>query len=369
MNILLLSPYDAPSHKRWRQGLEAELEEHSWTCLALPPRHFSWRVRGNSLTWSQDPRLKRPYDLLIATSMTDLSALRGMVPELCSIPSILYFHENQFAYPESKPQVYSLEPAVLNLYSAIAADRLVFNSQYNQDSFLLGVEQFLKKMPDQVPQGVCEQLLQKARVVPVPLEESCFIKSQKGDRLTLLWNHRWEYDKGPNRLADICKELVRRQFDFRLHLLGQNFRDHPNEITGLIRFLQEHDRLGLSGYIEDISEYRRILGESHVVISTAIHEFQGLAVLEAMAAGCIAVVPDRLAYPEFVPAEFRYRSAYPETSANTYQVEIGSAVDKIINLAGRIDKITSPDVAYLSWNSLAQKYRELIEAATSQRVP
>lgn len=363
MNILLLSPYDAPSHKRWWQGLETELVEHTWTCLALPPRHFSWRVRGNSLTWSQDPRLKRPYDLLIATSMTDLSALRGMVPELCSIPNILYFHENQFAYPENEPQAYSLEPAVLNLYSAIAADQLVFNSRYNQDSFLLGVEQFLKKMPDQVPPGVCEQLLQKARVIPVPLEASCFTRSQKAGRLTLLWNHRWEYDKGPNRLSDICKELVRRQFDFRLHLLGQNFRDHPNEITDLIRFLKDNDRLGLSGYIESNAEYQSILGESHIVLSTAIHEFQGLAILEAMAAGCIAVVPDRLAYPEFVPAEFRYRSADPETSSNAYEEEIGSAVDKIIDLAGKINEIAYPDVRHLGWNTLGKQYRELIDEA------
>ncbi|MDK1023614.1 MAG: DUF3524 domain-containing protein [Gammaproteobacteria bacterium] len=363
MNILLLSPYDAPSHKRWRQGLETELTEHTWTCLALPPRHFSWRVRGNSLTWSQDPLLKRSYDLLIATSMTDLSALRGMVPELCSMPTIVYFHENQFAYPESRLQAYSMEPAVLNLYSAMAADLVVFNSRYNRDSFLLGVEEFLHKMPDQVPSGIPEQLMQKARVIPVPLEESCFTNSQKADRLTLLWNHRWEYDKGPERLADICKELVKRKLDFRLHLLGQNFRDHPDVITNLVRFLRDNDRLGLSGYVESNAEYQGILGESHIVLSTAIHEFQGLAVLEAMAAGCLAVVPDRLAYPEYVTAEFRYRSAYPEISVHGYQLETESAVNKIIDLAGRINKITPPDVSHLSWNNLAQKYRELIDDA------
>jgi len=363
MKILLLSPYDAPSHRRWRQGLTTELEEHSWTCLVLPPRHFSWRVRGNSLTWSQDPILKQPYDLLIATSMTDLSALRGMVPELCHVPAILYFHENQFAYPENERQAYSLEPAVLNLYSAMAADLIVFNSQYNQDSFLLGVEEFLNKMPDQVPPGICQQLLEKARVVPVPLAASCFTECKKADDLTLLWNHRWEHDKGPERLAGICRELVRRKLDFRLHLVGQNFRDQPDEMEDLIQFLQEDNRLGLCGYVEDTSEYRRILGESHIVISTAIHEFQGLAILEAMAAGCIAVVPDRLAYPEYVPDKFRYRSVLPEISADGYQLEVESAADKIIDLSGRINEIPVPDVSRFSWNKLAQQYRELVNAA------
>lgn len=363
MKILLLSAYDATSHKRWRQGLVSELEEHSWTCIALPPRHFSWRVRGNSLTWSQDQRLRQPYDLLIATSMTDLSALRGMVPELCRIPNILYFHENQFAYPVSDFQAYSLEPAVLNLYSAIAADLIVFNSQYNMDTFLLGVAEFLRMMPDHVPSAISDKLSQKARVLPVPLEESCFVKHSKADRLTLLWNHRWEYDKGPERLEDICYELVRRKLDFRLHLLGQSFRDQPVEITELIRILKQNDQLGSSGFVEDSTEYRRILGESHIALSTAIHEFQGLAMLEAMAAGCIAVVPDRLAYPEFVPAEFRYYSAQSEASDSDYRMEIEMAVDKIVALAGKLDDLAPPDVNDFSWKKMAPDYRQLFQDA------
>src|SRR5690606_31607509 len=52
MRILLLSAYDADSHRRWREGLVRELPQHAWTVLALPPRHFSWRIRGNALSWA-----------------------------------------------------------------------------------------------------------------------------------------------------------------------------------------------------------------------------------------------------------------------------------------------------------------------------
>ena len=99
MKILLLSAYDAASHQRWRQELEEFFPEHQWTQLSLPPRYFSWRVRGNSVSWafSQRTLLTQAYDLVIVTSMVDLSSLRGFVPELARIPTLVYFHENQFA--------------------------------------------------------------------------------------------------------------------------------------------------------------------------------------------------------------------------------------------------------------------------------
>ncbi|MBT3565704.1 MAG: DUF3524 domain-containing protein, partial [Gammaproteobacteria bacterium] len=76
MKILLLSPYDAMSHQYWWQGLRDNLREHAFSVVTLPPRFFSWRFRGNSLSFAFDERLKDGYDLVIATSMTDLSSLR-----------------------------------------------------------------------------------------------------------------------------------------------------------------------------------------------------------------------------------------------------------------------------------------------------
>ncbi len=89
MRILLFSAYDALSHQYWRKGLVNAFPEYDWTVLTLPPRFFSWRLRGNSMTWAFSERdvLIAGYGLLICTSMTDLSALKGMVPELAKIPT------------------------------------------------------------------------------------------------------------------------------------------------------------------------------------------------------------------------------------------------------------------------------------------
>ncbi|WP_315982672.1 tRNA-queuosine alpha-mannosyltransferase domain-containing protein [Aliamphritea spongicola] len=140
MKILLLSAYDADSHRYWHQNLIRQFPEHEWTLLTLPARYFAWRIRGNSLSWAfgeQRPLLEQPYDLVIATSMTDLSALKGMVPNLASIPSVVYFHENQFAYPATDNAHKSVEPQILNIYTAACADRILFNTTYNRDSFLV----------------------------------------------------------------------------------------------------------------------------------------------------------------------------------------------------------------------------------------
>ena len=39
------------------------------------------------------------------------------------------------------------------------------------------------------------------------------------------------------------------------------------------------------------------------IVSTAHHEFFGLAVVEAAAAGCLPLLPPRLAYPELFPPD------------------------------------------------------------------
>ena len=50
--VLLLSGYDAASHKLWRERLQASLSNWQWTSLALPPRHFAWRLRSNGMQFA-----------------------------------------------------------------------------------------------------------------------------------------------------------------------------------------------------------------------------------------------------------------------------------------------------------------------------
>ncbi len=107
--------------------------------------------------------------------MVDLSTLKGLHPRLAHIPCIYYFHENQFAYPVSKHQVDSIEPKMVQLYGALAADKLLFNSAFNRDSFLEGVARLLKKFPDEIPGSVVDTLKNKSDVLPVVISSTPFL--------------------------------------------------------------------------------------------------------------------------------------------------------------------------------------------------
>ena len=48
-----------------------------------------------------------------------------------------------------------------------------------------------------------------------------------------------------------------------------------------------------------------MLSRADWVLSTASHEFFGIAVVEAMLMGCLPWLPDRLSYPELVPAQYQ----------------------------------------------------------------
>ncbi|RTE65585.1 DUF3524 domain-containing protein [Amphritea opalescens] len=355
MKILLLSAYDAASHRYWHQGLVSNLNQHQWTVLTLPPRYFSWRIRGNSLSWAMNERetLEQPYDLIIATSMTDLSALRGFVPHLASIPTLVYFHENQFAYPESGREYGNVEPKILNIYTALAADHICFNTAYNRETFLTGCRALLKKLPDQVPLGVAEQLEQRSSVLQVPLPSSAYQPHDpQSGAVRLIWNHRWEFDKGPDRLLRAVEGLCDAGVDFRLDVVGQQFRRVPPVFEELKTLLAE--RAGRWGFVESVAEYRLLLQQADIVLSTALHDYQGIAVLEGAAAGALPLVPNRLAYPELFPQECCYQSGDAESQALVSAV-IDYAAAK---LQGHPP--AAPDISGLSWEAMGKAYARLL---------
>lgn len=373
--VLLLSAYDAESHQCWRRSLEQILEADI-TTLALPARFFSWRVRGNPLTWwlSERETLARPWDAIIATSMVDIATLKGLVPSLAATPTLVYFHENQFDYPVTDRAHSSVEPKITSVYTALAADRALFNSQYNRETFLRGVRQLLRKMPDGVSGDVAGLIESKSAVLPVPIADEWFelakarrqkqvvTKSDECAPKQILWNHRWEYDKGPDLLLAIVK-LVVAQFppgSFQWHIVGQQFRQVPKAFAEIKTLLERANMLGAWGY-QAKGDYCRLLGASDIVLSTALHDFQGLSVCEAVAAGCVPALPVRVAYPERFSSSALFAVADCDIATQ--------AANAVATLERQCDEGKAEDLSALSFKQLKGQYQREMEDLVASKSP
>lgn len=365
---LLLSAYDAGSHRYWRKGLEKYLSEYDWTVIALPARFFSWRIRGNPISFlaQYSAELSADYDFIIATSMVDLATLKGITPSLASVPSLIYFHENQFEYPKTKNQTASIEPQMVNLYSAMSADTLIFNSEFNRDSFFAGVDQLMTKLPDYTVTRLSKQFAAKSSVIPVPVNDDWFEVVRLNNRkiasainkdvpIKIVWNHRWEYDKGPGRLLGFISELQARDVVFELNIVGEAFRQVPAEFNEIERRFGEN--IKTFGYVRDAQAYKALLAQCDIVLSTAIHEFQGISVMEAVSAGCLPLVPDRLSYQALIPEQYRYRS-----NINSPELESVSAVDRLFEIISAPSTTIRSDFQRYGWTILVESYSTAIKA-------
>ena len=378
--IILLSAYDAMSHKIWRGRLLEMFPEHTWTQLVLPPRHFNWRIRGNSLQWALNEKdlLNQDYDLIIATSMVDVATLKGLIPSLAATPLWLYCHENQFSYPlSSKQRNNNVEPQLVPLYSALCADAIVFNSNYNRSTFLQGTRELLKKLPDQLPPELLEKI-EKSEILPVPLEEfpsepvtSAMLERPK-QILDVVWNHRWEYDKGPELLLCLAQAILTQRLPIRLHVVGQQFRSSPAEFEKIATLLEQHAAdlsidQGSFGFVEKRERYIYLLKNCEVVLSTALHDFQGLAIQEACTLGSTPLVPDALVYPEYIDSEF----LYPFNEASGDEANCAGIL-KQLDIWQRmlakdipLPKVTLDD---FSQKALRPKYAEILGRLSTARI-
>jgi len=358
IKILLLSAYEAKSHKCWRKFLEENLAGYHFTSIVLPPRFFSWRIHGNPLIFSEyeTEKLTASYDLIIATSMCDVATIRGFFPNLAEIPVIVYFHENQFVYPE-KERVKSYQDAqIKSINSAVVADRILFNSFYNMQTFLEKGEKLLKKMPDFNKMKIFEKLTAKSEVLPVPVYPPGPHRKTANNIPVILWNHRWEYDKAPERFFKAMEKLRNKGYIFNLNVVGQQFRRQP-ECFDKCKDIFKDEILNW-GYVEDIDEYHDTLRDSDFVVSTSLHEFQGLAVLEAVSAGAVPVVPDRMAYREIFQDIYKYASYEnePEKDINSLVEKLEMFIEKYNNGGD----IPIPDISSFYVSNLKNRYEKIL---------
>ena len=315
VKILVLEPYYGGSHKTFFDGLQSFLP-FEFTLLTLPAGRWKWRMRlaapffaDKIITKFKETR----FDALFCSSFVDVATLRSLLPgPVNQLSFFTYFHENQFAYPVSKEDDRDVHFGLTNLTTVLASDKVAFNSCYNMQSFLEGVDGILKICPDMKFEGVRERIESKASVLNPGIDFSSIdnapraLKKNYPEPPVIVWNHRWEHDKNPENFFEALFEIDAGGFDFRVIILGQSFRDKPLIFTAAREKLR-HNILHC-GFVESRDEYARLLAMGDIVVSTSNHEFYGISVIEAVRAGCVPLLPHRLSYPELFPAQYLYKN-------------------------------------------------------------
>lgn len=307
LNVLVLEPYCGGSHKSFLSGLDRL--PFTFEYMTFPARKWKWRMRLAGPVFARKlAESGRRYDRVLCSSYVDVAAFRGLAPSWVNdVPVLTYFHENQFAYPVRIQDERDFHFALTNMTTALASDRILFNSEYNRKSFLEGMDRTLRLSHDLRLDDPGAVIRSKSGVLPPGIDFSYIDRAgtQEQDGVpVILWNHRWEHDKDPEFFFNALFEIDRSGTDFRLVVLGESFRDSPPV------FLEAKERLSRRllrfGYVTSRKDYAHWLKRCSLAVSTARHEFFGISVIEAVRAGCRPLLPDRLSYPELFSGTFLY---------------------------------------------------------------
>jgi glycosyltransferase involved in cell wall biosynthesis len=313
MRISLLAPYYTGSHQQWVDGL-ARHSSHTIMPFTLPGRFWKWRMHGGAVTLANKYLAGQlPTDLFLTTDMLDVTTFQALTRHHTSdTPFAVYFHENQLTYPPPPQEKRDLHYGFVNYVSALAAERVFFNSAFHRSAFLDELPRLLKHFPDHNELHTVDQIRAKSRVLPLGLSLKRFDTYRPDTRepgpLRILWNHRWEYDKRPSTFFKALYALQAQNVPFEIIVLGESFRQQPEEFVEAKARLASHVRH--FGYVKSPDTYARLLWLADVQVSCAIQDFFGASTCEAMYCGCLPFLPNRLNYPSLIPAAFHKLCLY-----------------------------------------------------------
>ena len=243
-------------------------------------------------------KLGERWDAIFCSDMLNLPEFLGLAPSrVRSLPCLAYFHENQLTYPVVEEKGYDYHFAFSNMTTALAANVVWFNSQFHLDTFLQALDKFLRRMPDHQPLKTVDIIRQRSRVRYPGIEPITLRQTRLENPVHILWAARWEHDKNPELFFNALDRIESADIDFQLSVIGGHGGREPLPCFDLARQRFDH-RIRHWGYLESRKAYETVLTESDIIVSTADHEFFGISVVEAVSAGAIPLVPERLAYPE-----------------------------------------------------------------------
>ena len=364
--VVLVEPYYGGSHKAWADGLVAH-SGHEIHLVTHDAAYWRWRLRGSALTLAEDVLRvvadHGPPDVLLVSDMVHLAALLGFLRRDLDDPAVaLYLHENQLTHPVGPRDRRDEGLALANWLSLAVADRVFVNSEAQLADLRVALPVLLGRALDHGHGHRLEAVLARCQVLSVGVDLAAIAPDghPPPEAPLILWNHRWDHEKRPDRLFSVLHGLADDGVAFRLALAGENLRVDPQEFDQIRGRLGERvvhvGRMGLDGYT-------RLLAASDVTVSTAEHETFGVAAVEAMAAGCVPLLPNRLSYPEIVPERWHravlYEGADLADRLRMVLTDLPGSRERVDGLAGAMRRF--------DWTVMAPRYDDAIDRLTRSR--
>lgn len=377
--ILALEPWYGGSHRNFLDGF-TEHSRHEFETVTMAARFWKWRMQGGAVSLSRKTHelVEGGFspDVVFANDMVNLPAYLALSRDvLRDVPVVVYFHENQLTYPIQGDEERDYTYAYINYLSCLAADRILFNSSFHRDEFLEALPVLLRTFPDYTHLNSVRLIRDKSEVLHLGMDlgrhdqfrDSRSVPSRTLNRtLTVLWNQRWEYDKNPEGFFRVMNRLDDAGFKFNLILAGEHFEEQPYEFKRA--FERYAQRILHYGYAEDFEEYSKLLHKADVIISTSLHEFFGVAVMEAIYCGCHPLLPNRLSYPELIPESLRSPLLHAPLlyDDEDHLFKIASDI-----LAGRERPLPVASLqgipAHLDWDTHVKAYDHVLDAVVEER--
>lgn len=371
MKVTLISPYHGGSHSAWAEGYQRH-SQHVVNLLTMPARFWKWRMHGGAVTLANAFMAAGDEpDVILATDMLDLTTFLAITRRSSAhIPIALYMHENQLTYPlpadgSTGPMRRQLGErdqhyAFINYASQVAADRILFNSNYHLESYFASLPNFLKHFPEYNELATIDGLRDKSQVLPVGISFGRFgsppepLSNSQHYVPLILWNQRWEYDKNPDAFFRALFRLKEEGVNFRLALCGQQFGRRPRIFDEAAkRLAKETVHVGLA----DSDTYRSLLWQADITVSTAVHEFFGISVLEAVGCQAFPILPRKLSYPELIPESFHGKCLYDNQEGLLGRLRW--ALTHVSDAAEVGRQLAAAALAF-DWRVVAKKYDQVL---------
>ena len=361
MHILVVDSFFGGSHRQWAEEWK-KYSRHRIDIVGLPGKYWKWRMIGSAPVLVKLIKQKKLPDLIVYSSMTDVPTIQGLLPiDWRRIPTALYMHENQILYPtpskNGKQPKRNAALEIKNVLSCLAVDRIFFNSYFHKKSFLKAIPKFLNRFPDHRWVDQTTDFEEKSEVLYVgiePPDENREFQKESAQDPIILWNHRWEFDKGPIAFFEMLLRLKKRKLPFQLIATGILKHFEPVFVEKV--YSQLSDRILHWGYVKDKNTYYDLLWKADIIPVTSEQDFFGISVIEAMGRKTYPLLPDRLAYPEHIPLSLRENYMYQGIS------DLEKKLEKLLVSPRKPDSALIDHISQYYWPNLISKYDTEMEA-------